>query len=188
MNRKIPPGAFEHYWGLGPNRSYDTLAREYGVSRRAITKLAAKERWKEQIRELEAKSRERAKEKIGHSLDEMNDRHLKLGRFLQSKGVETLRLGRIDTPAEAVRAINIGVTMERLVCGEPTDRVENLEAIVRREYQMLFKPAGQEDWPEAELEPVPQFETSGGGALEPVTDDMQEEDEEACDGEAAEAG
>ena len=41
MNRKIPPDAFAYYFSLGPNRSYLAVAKHFGVSKQAVTKLAA---------------------------------------------------------------------------------------------------------------------------------------------------
>ena len=46
MSGKIPPDALEYYLGLGPDRSYQKVADHYGVSKRAVTKLAARERWR----------------------------------------------------------------------------------------------------------------------------------------------
>jgi hypothetical protein len=38
--RKIPQDAFEFYFSLGPERSYEQVAGRYGVTKRAVTKLA----------------------------------------------------------------------------------------------------------------------------------------------------
>ncbi len=51
--RKIPDNAFDFYFGLGPSRSYQAVADEYGVTKRAVTKLATKERWQKRLEELE---------------------------------------------------------------------------------------------------------------------------------------
>jgi hypothetical protein len=188
MNRKIPSDAFTYYVSLGPGRSYQAVAEKYGVSKRGVALYAKRENWQERLAEQERKAREAADQKALETLEAMNDRHLKTAKFLQSKGIEALKGLAIDNATAAVRAVIAGLEKERLIRGEPTERTENLEAIVKREYAQLFKPAGQEDWPEAELEPVPQVDALAGGTPEPVTDDMQDEDEEACDGEAAEAG
>ncbi len=34
--RKIPPDAFDFYFGLGPGRSYQAVAGEYGVCSRVV--------------------------------------------------------------------------------------------------------------------------------------------------------
>ena len=43
--RKIPQDAFSFYFGIGPGRSYQKVAAKYYVTKRGVTKLAAKEGW-----------------------------------------------------------------------------------------------------------------------------------------------
>ncbi|HVS08623.1 MAG TPA: hypothetical protein VMS76_02020 [Planctomycetota bacterium] len=166
MNRKIPPDAFAYYFSLGPGRSYQAVAEKYGVSKRAVTLLAARENWQARLAEQEQKARESANQKVLESLEEMDSRHLKTARFLQSKGIEALKGMPLDNATAAVRAIVAGLEKERLIRGEPTERTENVEALIKREYATLFKPVGQEDWPEAEAE------------TEPGVNDRQPDDED----------
>ena len=49
MIRKIPEEAFEFYVGLGPHRSYQAIADHYGVTKRAITKVAVRDGWTERL-------------------------------------------------------------------------------------------------------------------------------------------
>jgi hypothetical protein len=60
--RKIPPDAFDFYFSLGPGRSYQAVAEEYGVTKRAVTKVTANERWQDQIAALERTARESSNE------------------------------------------------------------------------------------------------------------------------------
>jgi hypothetical protein len=53
MNRKIPPEAFQFYVGLGPSRSYEAVAEEFGCSRRGVADCAKRERWQERLAEVE---------------------------------------------------------------------------------------------------------------------------------------
>ena len=50
--RKLPDNAFEHYVSLGPARSYQQVAEHFGVSKRAVTNLAASENWPGRLAEL----------------------------------------------------------------------------------------------------------------------------------------
>ena len=145
MNRKIPPDAFAYYVSLGPGRSYEAVARQFGVSKRGVALYAKRENWQARLAEQERKAREAADQKALETLEAMNDRHLKTAKFLQSKGITALQNMAIDNPTSAVRAVIAGLEKERLIRGEPTERTENIEAIVKREYATLFKPAGQED-------------------------------------------
>ena len=46
--RKIPQDAFTYYMALGPGWSYAQVAVHYGVTKRAVTKIATRERWQAQ--------------------------------------------------------------------------------------------------------------------------------------------
>ena len=54
MTRKLPPNAFEAYLALGEQRAYSTIAKQFGVSKRCVTKRAAQEGWTERIKKIEA--------------------------------------------------------------------------------------------------------------------------------------
>ena len=122
MSGRIPPDALEYYLALGPDRSYQKVADHYGVSKRAVTKLAARERWQEKVVELERKARESAEKKALESLEGMNLRHLKSLKIIQGKALEALRTMPLSTAMEAVRALDMAIRQERLIRGEPSDR------------------------------------------------------------------
>ena len=63
MSAKIPGDAFAHYVSLGPGRSYAAVAEKYDVTKRAVTKLAARENWQQRIHEIERKARRASEEK-----------------------------------------------------------------------------------------------------------------------------
>lgn len=140
MGRKIPPDAFDVYVNLGPSRNYETLALKYGVTKRAITKAAKRERWQERVLELERKAREGADQKILESLESMNLRHLKSLKVIQGKALEALRSMPLESAMEAVRALDISIRQERVIRGEPGERTAiNVEEVVRREYDRWMK-------------------------------------------------
>ena len=139
MNRKIPPDAFEHYFSLGAERSYEAVAQKYGASKRAVSKLATKERWQERLLDLERKARERADERVLETLEDMSARHLKVLRFIQNKAIEALKSMPLDSAMDAVRAYHTSVEKERVIRGEPSDRTElSLEEITKRELRTLL--------------------------------------------------
>jgi hypothetical protein len=147
VSARIPPTeAFEFYVGLGPDRSYQRVANEFGVSKRAITKLAARERWQQRVAELERQAREGAERKALESLEGMNLRHLKSLKIIQGKALEALRTMPLSTAMEAVRALDMAIRQERLIRGEPSDRTAiSVEEVIRREYERLMLPAEDED-------------------------------------------
>lgn len=133
MNKKIPPEAFLFYVELGRERSYEAVAERFDCSRRGVAECAKRERWQERIAELEGRAQERVEAAALDSIAAMNERHLKIARYLQSRGLEALQSGRTELIARATRTVSEGVALERLVRGEPTERVENFDAINRRE-------------------------------------------------------
>ncbi len=146
MSGKIPPDALQYYLGVGPDRSYQKVADHYGVSKRAVTKLAARERWQDKVIELERKAREGAEKKALESLEGMNLRHLKSLKVIQGKALETLRSMPLSTAMEAVRALDMAIRQERLIRGEPSDRTAiSVEDVIRREYERWMLPEESDD-------------------------------------------
>ncbi len=146
MSGKIPHDALQHYLGLGPERSYQKVAGHYGVSKRAVTKLAARESWQDKVIEFERKARAGAEKKALESLEGMNLRHLKSLKIVQGKALEALRSMPLSTAIEAVRALEMGIRQERLIRGEPSDRTAiSVEEVVRREYERWMLPEEEGD-------------------------------------------
>lgn len=141
MGSRIPPEAFQFYLGLGSDRSYQRVADQFGFSKRAVTKLAMRERWQERVESLEHKAREGAEQKALESLEAMNLRHLKSLKVVQGKALEALRSMPLATAMEAVRALDLSIRQERLILGEPSDRTAiSVEEVVRREYERWMAP------------------------------------------------
>ncbi len=134
MNR-LPPEAFDHYVGLGPERSYETVAQHYGVTKRAVTKRASNEGWQKRLSGLEAQARQRSDEAIIESIEQMKVRHLKTLQVVQRKALEALKSFSLNTAMEAVRALDVAIKQERLIRGEPSERMATtVEDTIRREY------------------------------------------------------
>jgi len=135
MIRRIPHDAFSYYWSLGAERSYQTLADKYGVSKRAICKVAKNENWKQRIKDIEIKAHEATEKKMAEDLEQMCERHIKVCKLIQRKALETLQSMPLTTALEAVRALDMSIKQERLIRGEPTDRTSvSTEEIVRKEF------------------------------------------------------
>ncbi len=134
--RKLPPDAFEFYFGLGPNRSYRAVADHFGSSKTAVANLATREDWRTRISERERKAQEKVEEKAVEALADLNGRHLKMLRTIQAKALEGLKNLSINTGMDCVRALDMAIKGERLVLGEPTERTANdVEAIIKKEHE-----------------------------------------------------
>ena len=118
---RIPPEAFDHYFKLGPARSYDAVARRFGVTKRAVTKCARRERWQQRVVELERKTRAETERRVVESGSELIERHLKLVKFIQAKALERLKSSPIENTRDAVRALDIALKHERELRGDTRD-------------------------------------------------------------------
>ncbi len=139
--RKLPPDALSYYVSLGTGRSYAQVADHFGVTKRAVVNLATREHWQTQVEEMERKAREKSNAKAGESLDEMNERHLKIARAVQSKALEALMRYPLETALQAVRSLESSVRQERAIKGEPGgESGASVESIIRREYERWMLP------------------------------------------------
>jgi hypothetical protein len=132
---KLSTEAFDFYVGLGPGRSYTSVAAHFGCSKRAVTKRAGSEHWQDRLNDLERQARQRSDTKIVETLEAMNARHLKTMQVIQARALEALRALPLTDAMDAVRALDVAVRQERTIRGEPADRTAvAVEDVVRREY------------------------------------------------------
>ncbi len=151
--KKIPTDAFDHYFSLGPGRSYQQVADRYGVTKRAVTALAKRESWQARLAEVEEKARVRLDEKKVDALEAAHEQRLKALRLVLGKGIEGLRGMSIDSHRDAVQAIGLAVREIRVELGEPSDRTAiSIEDTIKREYERWMvveeeehDPAGDQD-------------------------------------------
>jgi hypothetical protein len=121
VTHRIPRDAFVYYLSLGPNRSYEAVAEHFKVSRRGIARLAKRQQWQDRIADIERKAQQSMDQHAQEALEAVNDRHLRTAQVLLRKGLEYLR-ERALTQALAVRAIEIGIKLERDIRGIASDR------------------------------------------------------------------
>ena len=134
--KKIPTDAFNHYFSLGPGRSYQAVAERYGVSKRAVTDLAKRENWQRRLLDIEAKAREEGDKKNTQALKAVHERQLQSLRLVQRRAIERLRETPIESAAEAARALAQAIKQENVILGEPGERtVLSVEETIRREYE-----------------------------------------------------
>ncbi len=140
MSGKLGEDAFEYYVSLGEARSYRAVAEHFGVTKRAVSKRAARDSWSERLSVIAQEVREVSDRRLVETLEEMGERHLRILRVIQSRALEALRAMPLATAMEAVRALDMSIRQERVIRGEPSDRTEvALETVVRREYERWMK-------------------------------------------------
>lgn len=144
MAARIPIGAFEHYVSLGNGRSYDQVATHFNVTKRAVTKAAARERWSERLAKIERDAQTRVDEKLTESLEQMHLRHTKMLRAMASRAVKALQEYPLESGMEGLRAAEAVIKLERLVAGEVTERgASSVEVLIRNEYDQIMRPVGE---------------------------------------------
>ena len=152
MSRKLPPNAFAYYLELGVGRNYEAVGKQFGCSKRTVTNHATKDRWQERLAEAERARTKKAEEKAIETLDAMDERQLKVLRYIQGKAIETLKATPMDSAMDAVRAYTLAIEKERLIRGEPTERTAmDIEKKIREEHEKWLVPVE-----EPEPAPVPE--------------------------------
>ena len=163
MNRKIPPDAFSFYYSLGTGRTYRAVAQEYGVTKQAVAKLAAKDGWQARVQRIDQQAAERTEAQLTETVEAMNVRHIKMLKLVQGRALEALKVVPLTTAMEAVRSLDMSIRQERLARGEATDRnVLSVEEVVKREYDNWMTSPGEK------------LDRSGEGTAE-VSDDDNEQ-------------
>jgi len=146
MVNRIPPDAFNFYASMGPERSYQAVADEYGVTKRAVTRRAARESWTERLEKIEREARERSDRKLSETLEEVRNRHLLTLKAMHSKALSALRQYPLNSAMEGIRAAGLAIKLERLVFGEATERAEvSVEEVIKKEYELLMEDDEEEE-------------------------------------------
>jgi len=148
--KRLSPDAYSYYVELGPTRSYEAVAKRFGVSKVTVVNHATKERWQERLREAEAKAREQANKKAVDTLQEVKDRQLQEARILERRALEALKTLPPEKAAKAATMLQIAWRHELLLLGEPTERAElSVEEVTAREIQTLLKRVEVDDGEDA---------------------------------------
>jgi hypothetical protein len=135
---KVPESAFETYVAMGPNRSYQALAKKLGVDKRSIVRMATKEMWASRLTTIQGEARRATDKKLVGELQAVREQQLREVRFLRA---EALKAMKGLTPEKAVRiaaALNIAWKHELLLLGEPAEQTE-LPELLRNAHERWLK-------------------------------------------------
>lgn len=139
MTKKLPADAFQVYVSLGDHRSYQAVADQFGVSKRAVVTRAVAEGWADRLLKIETDARVISDKKLVETLAEMQERHAKMLRVMGARVVVALREFPLESCMDAVRAAEVVIKLERLAAGEVSKRTEvSVEEITRREVHALL--------------------------------------------------
>jgi hypothetical protein len=173
MSQRLPSDAFSFYMSLGAGRSYQAVAQHFGVSKQTVTAHATRDKWQEQLATIEAKARAANEKRAIETLEEMNERRLKMWMAVEKRSLEALRNFPMASAMDAVRSLDIANKNIRLIRGEPTERSESsIEAIIKREYELCMRPDEEpRDAQDQSLASVAETAQSGSGAGEATDHD-----------------
>lgn len=146
MSNKIPEDAFAYYVSLQEERSHEAVAKFFGVSKRAVTKAAARQDWAARLEKIERDGRERADKKLAEAAGEVHLRHRKMLQGMAGRAVKAIAEFPLTSGMEGMRAAEMVIKLERLIAGEPTERVDIAGTIKRECQTLLLKPGEEEDW------------------------------------------
>jgi hypothetical protein len=135
MERKIPSEAFDFYAAMGVKRSYSAVAEKFGVTKVAVVNCAKRERWQERLEQIESKARASSDAKALQSREELSEHYIAVWKAAERRALEGLRNYPITSALDAARVLHMATRNVLLLRGEPTERVESVETIVRREYE-----------------------------------------------------
>lgn len=112
---KLPSGnlPFEFYLSLGPERRFVDVAKRFNVHPSAVTRRAQRERWSDRVAQSEHGAATMAEARIVETLAQMRLRHAEVARGLVERGLKALQKFEILDLKDAIRAVEIGVKMER---------------------------------------------------------------------------
>lgn len=153
---QLPEDCFTYYVALGPQRSYEEVAKRYRVHKRTVARAAERERWQTRLEVIERKAREATDSKLATDLHEMSVRHRKLLLAMASRAATAIQSFPLRTGMEGIKSAELVIKLERLLAGEPTEsRTISVESVTRDEMsRYLIEEADAEDWgdvPESEL-------------------------------------
>jgi len=114
---KLPDNSLCEYLAMGPGKSYEALARRYGVSKRAVVKKAHREGWQDRIAEAEEAARKSTVARAAESIGALNDRHLRTVRMIEARALEALKNNPLHSGMDAIRALAIALKEERSLLG-----------------------------------------------------------------------
>jgi hypothetical protein len=146
MNKKLPLEAYAYYVSLSlAERSYDAVATKFDVCERTVADTAKRDHWQERIAEQERRARDRVDERAVETLAQMNERHLKVFRYVQGKSIETIKSVPLESAMDAIKAYALAAEKERLIRGEPTERTAmDIEKKIREEHERWLVPVEED--------------------------------------------
>ena len=120
---KMPDDCFAYYVALGPQRSYEEVAKRYSVHKRTVARTADRERWPERLEAIETKARAAIDARLVHEMKQMDEDHLALLAEIRRRAVEAIAAHPLSSAIEGLRAAEAAIKLERLILGKAGQRI-----------------------------------------------------------------
>jgi hypothetical protein len=104
-----------------------------------VTATAVREKWKDAVEQADSRVREKASEQYVETLEQMNDRHLKVLKFIEARAIEAIKSHPLESAMDAVRAYTMAAEKERLIRGEPSERINIMELVKQETADLLVE-------------------------------------------------
>jgi hypothetical protein len=145
---KLTVDSFALYVALGAERSYDAVAKHYGVAKRTVVRVAEREQWQARLEAIERKAREATDAKLTDELHEMSLRHRKLLLAMASRAATAIQSFPLENGMQGMKTAELVIKLERLIAGEPTEaRTISVEQVTRDEIgRFLIDEGDEEPW------------------------------------------
>ena len=126
-----------------PTMSFEKVAKKHNVPLESVKRMARAEQWTTLRLVLEEKVHEIIISRAKNDLEEVKNRHLKIGKLLQKTGLDALIKGKykITKAKEALDFIASGMEIERKIYGldgkEKTGMTPAIVNIIGKEKQIV---------------------------------------------------
>lgn len=143
--------AFARYMAMGDKRSMYQVAKDLGVTSRAINKAARRGEWSQRMAEIERTAREETDKRMAETLVQVRERHLNMLRAVEMAGVKALKENGLSDGMQGVKAIEMAIKLERTILGQPSEHSGiSIEQITRRELETLVRIEDEPEDPDEE--------------------------------------
>ena len=131
--------AFQYYVTLGQSRSFRQVAQHFKVCTRTVRNTAKRDDWMLRLDRIEVATQARLDQRLVETCVETRERHLRMLRAMATRGLQALQRHELTSASEGVRAIVEAIKLERVILGEPAERVGvSVEEMTRREVETFL--------------------------------------------------
>ena len=156
MSNRIGPDAFAYYTSLGPDRSYEQVAKFCGVSKRSVARAAARENWTPRLAKIEADAQARSDARLADELEDMQTRHTRLLRAMAARAAKAIAEYPLRSCLEGAKVAEMVIKLERVIAGQVAERTSvSVEAETRQQFERFLAPAKGSPEDDSELDGEP---------------------------------